>query len=72
MNLKQPKNVGVEMLPDIMKKQFGSLSALVVARRCFESRRDRKSKQLDEFVKLFLFCILSIEQAMVSLCGTRS
>jgi hypothetical protein len=44
------------MLPDIMKKQSKSLTAKVVTRRCFESRRDRQDGQLDCIqIKLFFF-----------------
>ena len=52
------------MLPDIMKKQSKSLTAKVVTRRCFESRRDRQGhhKRTDpkgRFVCCFMpiFCI---------------
>jgi hypothetical protein len=34
-----------------------SLSAPVVTRRGFKSRRDRQVRQLDDFIKLFLFLI---------------
>jgi len=40
----------------MIKEMFSnSLSALVVTRRCFQSRRDRLYRQLDEFIKLFLY-----------------
>ena len=35
------KNIREAMPPDIMKKQSKSLTAKLVTRRCFESRRDR-------------------------------
>jgi hypothetical protein len=42
------ENLIILLLPDIIKKQAKSLTAQVVMHRCFEPRRDRLYRQLDE------------------------
>ena len=54
------------MLSDIMKKQSKSLTAKVVTRRCFESRRDRLSRQLDDFLQVVFILISEVAGASVA------
>ena len=60
------KNIREVMLSDIMKKQSKSLTAKVVTRRCFESRRDRKSRQLDDFLQVVFILISEVAGASVA------
>ena len=56
----------------IIRILTNSMSALVVTRRCFESRRDRLNRQLDELSSSCFFYIVAIEQRMELAVSYRS